>query len=1041
MSGEEVVKEIENQKVDQDSRPLTDVVISNCGELVLKLKPKEKKKKTVDVSSVSSSGSESEDSDEVKSKKKKHKKHKKKSKHKKEKKQSKKESSKQKEEKKQKDDDYECSIQPEDIPEIPANRFLLRRTSPNPGPGDQRFLYQGEMRRYQRRPKISRSGRKIKGRGFMRYRTPSRSRSRSGSETPPHWKQAQARVKSLRENELANRIALEDDEAGQLEQSSTTDDDEGVRSGAGDASATQRLRSTAAANGIAVRKDYESESRRDRKDVNHEKADKIARTESTEGRSTLDKIPKDKKDGERIKERQRSRSRERNRDPSKDRYRKSEEKSQRDEKRSRQEKSDLLKREKKTRDRSERSGEDREFNDTKKNKEKYRDDSDKTGKRKSLEKDLNVKESHHREKRESNREARHQEKKDSNKESHHHDKRDSSKETHHQDKRESSKETHYKNKNKETYYEDKRGFSKDHLYQEKTDNIREARHQDKREISQETHQQNKRNSHREVYRQEKKVSSRESHHREKRERDDHLQEKNYPIENEREKKQNVSSKEINEKSTHLLVDVEKDNHNKETDTKDHGDIDESDHKTPEITQKEKTPVHNKSKDELSYDVEKNILIENTEPDSKIESPKLHDDQSDTEKPSLQEKGNENEGGVLSPELQEATEYNHKKNYADISKVPDSNVKNSSVETEAVTSFEIENLPEHKDSANDYSMVKSTREDQHQDDFSKEKCDKEENYISKEANKQTVEQEEHHTLESVFLPSDIPLPDMEPQKPPKEYTFPEPPKDISYQALSVDMQEKHIPKETVSKKLVTDQMKLKENVEDFSKREFLDPSAVELNETNASSEVENVSVQEEQDLKILPADKNLMSNLNEIPAVEKTEEKDVTVITGTPTPKESKSEHSSKQNKSKAVEDDTLTLHISPAEPETKDTGSHLENIPPPAFHIPLPEEGDSSVYQSSENVLVAESHKEIPEKENIQEEKLEFKPEDSDQHVRNKKTLFRERKNSSMKRKQEEKDQLVAVPEVVAAALVVVAVLIALEATKVLIRIRKKEKR
>ena len=40
ISGQDVVTAIENQKADEKSRPITDVRISNCGELVLQAKPK-----------------------------------------------------------------------------------------------------------------------------------------------------------------------------------------------------------------------------------------------------------------------------------------------------------------------------------------------------------------------------------------------------------------------------------------------------------------------------------------------------------------------------------------------------------------------------------------------------------------------------------------------------------------------------------------------------------------------------------------------------------------------------------------------------------------------------------------------------------------------------------------------------------------------------------------------------------------------------------------------------------------------------------------
>lgn len=40
LQGQDIVSEIENQKVDDESRPLVDVKISNCGELIPKAKAK-----------------------------------------------------------------------------------------------------------------------------------------------------------------------------------------------------------------------------------------------------------------------------------------------------------------------------------------------------------------------------------------------------------------------------------------------------------------------------------------------------------------------------------------------------------------------------------------------------------------------------------------------------------------------------------------------------------------------------------------------------------------------------------------------------------------------------------------------------------------------------------------------------------------------------------------------------------------------------------------------------------------------------------------
>ena len=43
LQGQEVISEIENQRVDDKSRPLVDVKIGNCGELIPKTKAKGKK--------------------------------------------------------------------------------------------------------------------------------------------------------------------------------------------------------------------------------------------------------------------------------------------------------------------------------------------------------------------------------------------------------------------------------------------------------------------------------------------------------------------------------------------------------------------------------------------------------------------------------------------------------------------------------------------------------------------------------------------------------------------------------------------------------------------------------------------------------------------------------------------------------------------------------------------------------------------------------------------------------------------------------------
>ncbi|MEQ2264462.1 hypothetical protein XENORESO_007937, partial [Xenotaenia resolanae] len=76
----------------------------------------------------------------------------------------------------------------EEIPPVPENRFLLEKEDTDP--------------LAEQKPAVTKSGRKIRGRGTIRYHTPTRSKSRStsveergGSETPPHWKVETKRTK------------------------------------------------------------------------------------------------------------------------------------------------------------------------------------------------------------------------------------------------------------------------------------------------------------------------------------------------------------------------------------------------------------------------------------------------------------------------------------------------------------------------------------------------------------------------------------------------------------------------------------------------------------------------------------------------------------------------------------------------------------------------------------------------------------------------------------------------------------------------------
>lgn len=102
-------------------------------------------------------------------------------------------------------------IDPSEIPEV-SNKFLMRgqdRKETDNG-GDRGFGWSKKT------VPQSKSGRTIKGRGNFRYRTPSRSRSRS--VTPEHWKAAQRNViklteferleeqKKVREVELSRRM-------------------------------------------------------------------------------------------------------------------------------------------------------------------------------------------------------------------------------------------------------------------------------------------------------------------------------------------------------------------------------------------------------------------------------------------------------------------------------------------------------------------------------------------------------------------------------------------------------------------------------------------------------------------------------------------------------------------------------------------------------------------------------------------------------------------------------------------------------------------
>ncbi|XP_075908535.1 peptidyl-prolyl cis-trans isomerase G-like [Petromyzon marinus] len=228
VAGQATVREIESQKTDPNSRPYADVRIVNCGELVLKSKKKKKRvtaagsgeespssseSSSSSSSETSSSSDSSSDSDEEATKRKRKRKTKK---HKsaKGRKEGKREKTSEPEVAAKEaaaaaevsaperhdieNDGAVSSVRPDEIPTGPSNSFLMRRSPQRTDEQSSTMTNSGaEYPRQWNRPKYTRSGRKIKGRGPMRYRTPSRSRSRSRergsrggrrSDTPPHWR-------------------------------------------------------------------------------------------------------------------------------------------------------------------------------------------------------------------------------------------------------------------------------------------------------------------------------------------------------------------------------------------------------------------------------------------------------------------------------------------------------------------------------------------------------------------------------------------------------------------------------------------------------------------------------------------------------------------------------------------------------------------------------------------------------------------------------------------------------------------------------------
>ncbi|XP_011340736.1 peptidyl-prolyl cis-trans isomerase G isoform X2 [Ooceraea biroi] len=157
VSGQEIITHIEGLPVDRMSRPLQDAKVVNCGELVLKLKAKAKKRET------RQSSSEDSDSDSYADKAKK------KKKSKKSKKRAKSEDGEVRDSNEEDNKQLNplvsvTKIDPDEIPEVPANKFLYRAGSTN-------NANQKEFRQHYGRDRIRshrKTGRVFKGRGIFK---------------------------------------------------------------------------------------------------------------------------------------------------------------------------------------------------------------------------------------------------------------------------------------------------------------------------------------------------------------------------------------------------------------------------------------------------------------------------------------------------------------------------------------------------------------------------------------------------------------------------------------------------------------------------------------------------------------------------------------------------------------------------------------------------------------------------------------------------------------------------------------------------------
>ncbi|NXC39522.1 NKTR protein, partial [Penelope pileata] len=231
ISGFEVIEQIENLKTDTASRPYADVRVIDCGVLATKSAKDalEKKKKVCsdseasDSSSSASSSSDTSSESEAENERSRRRKRKRRAKTKQSRKR-RKEERKKEDSRSKRTSNQRCLsdksdvtekvdvstkrdkpvVRPEEIPPVPENRFLLRRDVPVVNIEPEPKLLDATPVLADQKPSVSKSGRKIKGRGTIRYHTPPRSRSCSesdddeSSETPPHWKEEMQRLRTYR---------------------------------------------------------------------------------------------------------------------------------------------------------------------------------------------------------------------------------------------------------------------------------------------------------------------------------------------------------------------------------------------------------------------------------------------------------------------------------------------------------------------------------------------------------------------------------------------------------------------------------------------------------------------------------------------------------------------------------------------------------------------------------------------------------------------------------------------------------------------------